>query len=171
MLNTILPGLAENRNAETSTSASCSKRSARMVSARISRATSFASATPGTLSMSRGETARTSMNVRTPSHACTVNAATKLVGSSAPVHLASNFSTVDMVAWTDGRELAMHTSTRQPAVLSVDVGLVRASVSQPAAVDLARPGVQIASLVRSPAVLSINLSVLEDLDSNPTKRL
>ena len=65
----------------------------------------------------------------------------------------------------------MHTSTRQPAVLSVDVGLVRASVSQPAAVELARPGVQIASLVLSPAVLNINLSVLGDLDSNPTKRL
>ena len=65
----------------------------------------------------------------------------------------------------------MHTSTRQPAVLSVDVGLVRESVSHPAAADLARPGVQIASLVLSPAVLNINLSVLEDLDSNPTKRL
>ena len=65
----------------------------------------------------------------------------------------------------------MHTSTRQPAVLSVDVGLVRVSDSLPAVVELVRPGVQIASLVLSPAVLNINLSVLEDLDSNPTKRL
>ena len=93
------------------------------------------------------------------------------VGSSAVAHKASKCLTGDMAVWTEERELAMHTSTRQPAVLSVDVGLVRESVSHPAVVDLARPGVQIASLVLSPALLNINLSVLEDLDSNPTKRL
>ena len=140
-------------------------------SARTNRATSSASATQATLSMNQEETARTSTNARTLSPACLENAATRLVGSSAAAHKASNYLTVDMAAWTEGRELAMHTSTRQPAVLSVDVGLVRASVSQPVAVELARPGVQIASLVLSPAVLNINLSVLEDLDSNPTKRL
>ena len=99
------------------------------------------------------------------------NAATRLVGSSAAAHKASNCLTVDMAAWTDGRELAMHTSTRQLVVLSVDVGLVKVSDSLPAVVELERPGAQIVSLVLSPAVLNINLSVLEDLDSNPTKRL
>ena len=65
----------------------------------------------------------------------------------------------------------MHTSTRQRAVLSVDVGLVRVSDSPPAVVELARPGVQIVSLVLSRAVLSTSLSVLGDLAFNLTRRL
>ena len=77
---------------------------------------------------------------------------------------------VDMAAWTEGRELAMHTSTRQLAVLSVDVGLVRVSDSPPAVVELARPGVQIVNLVLSQAVPSTSLCVLGDLAFNLTRR-
>ena len=93
-----------------------------MGSAKISRAISFASATKATLSMNQGETARTSTNARTLSPAYMENAAMRRVGSSAVAHKASNCLTVDMAVWTEERELAMHTSTRQPAVLSVDVG-------------------------------------------------
>ena len=65
----------------------------------------------------------------------------------------------------------MHTSTRQLAVLSVDVGLVRVSDSPPAVVELARLGVQTVSLVQSRVVLSISLSVQGDLAFNQTRRL
>ena len=92
------------------------------VNARTSRATSSASATTATLSTNQEETARTSTNVRILSLACTENAATKRVGSSAVARQAFSCSTVDTAAWTEGRELAMHTSTSQPALLSVDVG-------------------------------------------------
>ena len=91
-------------------------------SARTSRATSFVSATQATLSMNQGETAQTSMNARTLSPACMENAAMRQAGSSAAARKAFSCLKVDMDAWTEGRGLAMHTSTRQPAVLSVDVG-------------------------------------------------
>ena len=64
----------------------------------------------------------------------------------------------------------MRTSTSQPALLSVDVGLVRVSDSLPAVVELARHGVQIVSLVLNRVVPNTSLSVLEDLAFNLTRR-
>ena len=122
MIHNFLSGLAGNRNVGTSMSVSSLPRFVPTGSARTSRATSSASATQATLSMNQEETARTSTNARTLNPACMENAATRLVVSSAAAHKASNCLTVDMAVWTEERELAMHTSTRQPAVLSVDVG-------------------------------------------------
>ena len=122
ILSKSFTGLAGSRNVGTSTSVSSLMRFVPTGSARTSRATSSASATQATLLMNQGETARTSMNARTLSPAYMENAATRRVGSSAAAHKASNCLTVDMAAWTEGRGLAMHTSTRQPAVLSADVG-------------------------------------------------
>ena len=92
-------------------------------------------------------------------------------GSSAAARKASSCLKADMDAWTEGRGLAMHISTRQPAVLSVDVGSVRVSDSLPAVVELARPGVQTVSLVLNRAVPSTSLSVLGDQAFNLTRRL
>ena len=117
-----MSGLAGNRNVGTSTSVSSLPRFVPTGSARTSRATSSASATQATLSMNQGETAQTSTNVRTLSPACMENAAMRQAGSSAAARKASSCLKVDMDAWTEGRGLAMHISTRQPAVLSVDVG-------------------------------------------------